>query len=111
MKTNKILDEIRSTISPETKMQMELSVAIANRIYDILETKGMSQKDFAQILGKTETEVSRWLSGTHNLTLSTISKISIALGENIIAVLGRHPYYTYENNPPCVAEPEEEYQK
>ena len=88
MKTNKILDEIRNTISPETKMQMELSVAIANRIYDILEDKGMSQKDFARILGKTETEVSRWLSGTHNLTLSTISKISLALGENIIAVIG-----------------------
>ncbi len=111
MKTNKILDEIRSTISPETKMQMELSVAIANRIYDILETKGMSQKDFAQTLGKTETEVSRWLSGTHNLTLTTISKISIALGEDIITVIGRHPYHIYENSLPSVAEPEEEYQK
>ena len=31
MKTNKIMDEIRSTISPEMKMQMELTVAIANR--------------------------------------------------------------------------------
>ena len=38
-----------------------------NRIYDILESKGMSQKDFARLMGKTETEVSRWLSGTHNL--------------------------------------------
>ena len=28
MKTNKIMDEIRSTISPEMKLQMELSVAI-----------------------------------------------------------------------------------
>ena len=111
MKTNKILDEIRSTISPETKMQMELSVAIANRIYDILEAKGMSQKDFAHILGKTETEVSRWLSGTQNLTLSTISKISIALGEDIIAVIGHNPYHAYEEILPSVAEPEEEYKK
>lgn len=108
MKTNKILDEIRNGISPETKMQMELSVAIANRIYDILETKGMLQKDFARILGKTETEVSRWLSGTHNLTLSTISKISIALGEDIIAVIGHNPYHTYEETIPSVAESEEE---
>ena len=38
-----------------------------NRIYDILESKGMSQKDFARLMGKTETEVSRWLSVTHNL--------------------------------------------
>ena len=87
MKTNQIMDEIRSTISPETKMQMELSVAIANRIYDILEEKGMTQKDFARLMGKTETEVSRWLSGTHNMTLATLCKISIALGENILSVV------------------------
>ena len=45
------------------KLQMELSVAISNRIYDILDAKGMSQKEFAQLMGKTETEASRWLSG------------------------------------------------
>ena len=50
MKTNKIMDEFRRTISPETKMQMEMSVAIANRIYDILQAKGMSQKELAQRL-------------------------------------------------------------
>lgn len=86
MKTNKIMDEIRSTISPEIKYQMDLSVAIANRIYEILEAKGMSQKDFARLMGKTETEVSRWLSGTHNLTLATISKITTTLGEQIIKI-------------------------
>ena len=86
MRTNRIMDEIRSTITPEMKLQMEMSVAIANRIYEILEAKGMTQKELAQKLGKTETEVSRWLSGTHNLTLSTICKISSALGEEIVIV-------------------------
>lgn len=80
------MNEIRETISPEMKMQMELSVAIANRIYEILEEKGMSQKDFARLMGKTETEISRWLSGTHNMTLATLCKISIALGENLLEV-------------------------
>ena len=86
MKTNRIMDEIRGSISPEMKLQMEMSVAIANRIYEILEIKGMTQKDLAKRLGKTETEVSRWLSGTHNLTLSTICKISAALEEEIVSV-------------------------
>ena len=90
MKTNRIMDEIRETISPEMKMQMELSVAIANRIYEILEEKGMSQKDFARLMGKTETEISRWLSGTHNMTLATLCKISIALGENLLEVPVNH---------------------
>ena len=75
MKTNRIMDEIRASVSPEMKMRMEMSVAIANRIYDILEKKNMTQKEFARQLGKTETEVSRWLSGTHNLTMATLCKI------------------------------------
>ena len=84
MKTNAIMDNIRSEMSPEMKKQMELSVSIANRIYDILEQRGLSQKQFAAMVGKTETEVSRWLSGTHNMTVATIAKISTALGCEII---------------------------
>ena len=86
MKSNKLMDDIRAQMSPEMKKRMDLTVAIANRIYQILETKGMSQKDLAQKLGKTETEVSRWLSGMHNLTIGTIAKISIALGEEILVI-------------------------
>lgn len=104
MKTNRIMDEIRSSISPEMKLQMELSVAIANRIYEILEAKGMSQKDFAHLMGKTETEVSRWLSGTHNLTMATICKISAALGEDIIKVAGYAVDPVYEFEPMVAAE-------
>ena len=80
------MDDIRGRMSPEMKKKMELSVSIANKIYDILEARGMSQKDLAKMLGKTETEVSRWLSGMHNLTIGTIAKISIALDENLITV-------------------------
>ncbi len=89
MKTNKLLDEIRQTMTPEMKRQMELSVKIANRIYEILEEKGLSQKDLAHLLGKTETEVSRWLSGTHNMTMATIAKISAALDTDIVQVTTR----------------------
>ena len=105
MKTNKIMDEIRSTISPEMKMQMELTVAIANRIYNILETKGMSQKEFARLMGKTETEVSRWLSGTHNLTIATICKISAALNEDVIRVANYSYQPVDEYEPMVAAEP------
>ena len=84
MKTNKLMDEIRETLSPEMKKQMDLSVGIANRIYEIMEEKGMTQKELAILMGKTETEVSRWLSGTHSMTMSTLAKISVALGEDIV---------------------------
>ena len=83
---------------------MELSVAIANRIYDILEKKGLSQKDFARMIGKSETEVCRWLSGTHNLTLATLCKISVNLGERIIEVTGHKTHPLYEEEVLSVAE-------
>ena len=105
MKTNRIMEEIRSSISPEMKLQMELSVSIANRIYEILEAKGMSQKDFAHLMGKTETEISRWLSGTHNLTMATICKISAALGEVVVRVASYSYEPEYELEPLVAAEP------
>ena len=106
MKTNRIMDEIRSSISPEMKLQMEMSVSIANRIYEILEAKGMTQKDLAKRLGKTGTEVSRWLSGTHNLTLSTICKISAALGDPILKVVHqKDKNHAFECEPMMASEP------
>ena len=78
------MEDIRKTISPEMKMQIEMSVAIANRIYDIMASKGLSQKDLAKRMGKTETEVSSWLSGTHKMPPSMIHEISSALNEDIM---------------------------
>ena len=83
-RTNQIMDEIRKTMMPEMIIQTELSVSIANRIYECLEQRNMTQKDLARMMGKTETEVSRWLSGTHNFTIATIAKITKVLGEAII---------------------------
>ena len=83
--TNPIMDEVRKRyLTPEIQKQVDMQVMIANRIYDLLEQKGMSQKDLAQKLGKTETEVSRWLCGTHNITMATLAKIAVALDDDII---------------------------
>lgn len=84
MKTNALMDQIRQSTPPEVNLQVEMAVRIANRVYDILEERRMTQRDFAQLVGKSENEVSRWLSGTHNLTLATIAKMSVALGEDLL---------------------------
>ena len=83
--TNPIMDEVRKRyLTPEIQKQVDMQVMIANRIYDLLKEKGMSQKDLAQRLGKTETEVSRWLSGTQNFTMASLAKIAVALDDDII---------------------------
>lgn len=73
-------------IPKEIRTQVDLSMGISDRIANVLEERGMTQKDFARLMGKTEAEVSRWLAGRHNFTLSTLAKISSALGTDIIKV-------------------------
>lgn len=71
-------------IPPEIKKQVDMSMSVSDAIARTLSERGMSQKDFARLMGKTETEVSRWLGGTHNFTLSTLAKISVALGTDLV---------------------------
>lgn len=86
MKTNKLFEEIMSNVPKDVQTSIDLSFDIVDRIHDILQSKGMTQKDLAIKLGKTEAEVCKWMRGTHNFTLSTISKIENALGEKILTV-------------------------
>lgn len=63
-----------------------MTFQIADRIDALLKQKGISQKELAKLTQTSEAAVSRWLSGTHNFTLSTLAKISAVLGEKIIVV-------------------------
>ena len=78
---NKLMDSIRKSTPAETNKQVDFCVAIANRVFDLMNEKGIKQRDLAKLLGKTETEVSRRLSGTHNLTIATIAKMAVVLDE------------------------------
>lgn len=89
MKKNALLEEIRKTVSKEIKREIDLSFDIVNRIHDILENKNLDQKDFAKLLSKSEAEISKWLRGTHNFTLKTITRIESALDEPILEVAGK----------------------
>jgi uncharacterized membrane protein len=73
--------------TPEaTKRNVEKNLAIANRIIEILRVQGKTQRDLARAMGKSESEISKWLTGLHNLELRTIYKIEAVLGEDIIEV-------------------------
>jgi len=87
MKRNAIMEESRKLITPEIKQGVDFSIDIANRIFDILEMKKMKQKDLANLMGKSEAEISKWLKGTHNFNVDTILKIQTILGEDIIQVV------------------------
>lgn len=91
MKKNKTnstnsFDRIAARTPARTRRMVAKMLDVADRIQEVLEQKGMSQKDLAIAMHKSESEISKWLSGTHNLELKTIVRIEEALGEDILAV-------------------------
>ena len=59
---------------------------VAVRIADTLKAKGISQKRFAEMTGRTESEISEWLSGNRNFTIDTLSDIKKYLGLDLLNV-------------------------
>ena len=79
-------DRISARITPETRSHVSKTLDIVERIQAILEGKRMTQKDLASALGKSPSEISKWMSGLHNFELKTLVKIEEALGEEIFKV-------------------------
>jgi transcriptional regulator with XRE-family HTH domain len=83
MKNNR-LEERRNKISKDIDIFVKQSFDIVDRIHEILVAQGKEQKDLAILLGKSESEISKWMTGTHNFTIKTLAKIESKLGEKII---------------------------
>jgi transcriptional regulator with XRE-family HTH domain len=87
MKKNPRFEELRRSIPKEIDIFVDRSFDIVDRIHEILKLKNLSQKDLADLLDKKESEVSKWMTGTHNFTLKTIVKIEDVLGYPILKVI------------------------
>jgi len=68
---------------PEIEAFVEKNLAITEKVRQALEAKGWSHAEFAKAMGKSPSEVSKWLSGMHNLTLKSIIKMETALGMDL----------------------------
>lgn len=83
---NKRLEERRKKISNDVDIFVKQSFDIVDRIHEILVKQGKERKDLARLLGKSESEISKWMTGTHNFTINTLAKIQDVLGESVIQV-------------------------
>jgi transcriptional regulator with XRE-family HTH domain len=79
-----IITKIRERIKPETRNYVSKNLDITEQVFSILDKNNITQKEFARLLEKNESEVSKWLSGFHNLTLKSISKMEAILNADII---------------------------
>ena len=94
MKRSDILEKKRKRVNPEARQTVALSFRIVDRIHDILNEKGLKQKDLAEMLGKSEAEISKWMRGTHNFTIDTLVSIEAALDAPILQVYHSREYPT-----------------
>lgn len=83
MKKN-IVNRLKEKIMPANRIFVSKNLAISTQISHILEKKGWSQNDLAKKMCKEPSEVSKLMSGLHNITLMSISNIESALEEDII---------------------------
>lgn len=68
----------------DSKRYVRHSMEIALFVKKQIEEKSLNKNTFAEQVGVNATEVSKWLSGTQNFTLRTITKIENVLGADII---------------------------
>ena len=85
-RTAKSLDEILGPIPDSLQKEIDLSFAISDRIQTLIQEYGLSKKQFADSLGKRPCETTKWLSGQHNFTVSTLAMLSSFFGQPIITV-------------------------
>ena len=83
---SKIIDEILSEISPDEYLLTEKKMLLAARIDDAIKARGWQKQDLAKALHKRPSEISKWLSGTHNFTTETLWEIEKILGIDLISL-------------------------
>lgn len=71
-------------VSPVNEKYIQKNLDISMQVTEYLDELGWTQKEFADKMGKSESEISKWLSGMHNLTLKSIAKMEAVLGRDII---------------------------
>lgn len=72
--------------SPEIQKKASIEFAISNRIYELMQKRGLNKIQFAQALGKRPSEITKWLSGQHNFTIKIQSMLSTFFGEPLFSV-------------------------
>lgn len=84
------IKEMMDGISPLTKMEVTTKMQLAARIADLIVEKGWSKSEFAAKVGKQPSEISKWLSGTHNFTIDTLCEIAVTMDIEFAELLSEH---------------------
>lgn len=79
-----LLDNLLAEITPEQQARTDRKMQISCIIDDAMKAKGYGKKQFADKVGRKPSEITKWLSGTHNFTIETLSDIERVLSVRIL---------------------------
>jgi transcriptional regulator with XRE-family HTH domain len=100
--TSEIVNEILSDISADEYLLVEKKMLLAARIDDAIRARGWQKQDLARALHKRPSEISKWLSGTHNCTAETLWEIEKVLNVELINLHEKEPEETITRFEPAM---------
>jgi len=93
-----LIKELKSRIPQTMKESINRRMSLAARIDDVLQTRGLTNQEFAFMMGKKPSEISRWLSGTHNFTTETLWEIERVLNIQLLVSSPRKEPVPFEGD-------------
>ena len=74
--SSSLLKDLLAEITPAEKDRTQTKMVVAARLEDFIKANRWSQNDFAGKVCKAPSEITKWLSGTHNFTIDTLTDIA-----------------------------------
>lgn len=84
---------LKENYNAEIESYIDKNFAITEKVRIAMSKKNWKSSDLAKAMDKSPSEVSKWLSGMHNLTLKSLVKMEQALG---ICLIHTEPIKEYE---------------
>ena len=78
------LANLMANINPTSLEKTRNKMLLAAKIADAMRSRGLSQKQMATEMDKTESEISEWLSGDRNFTVDTLTEIEGFFGIRLL---------------------------
>ena len=95
-KKKDLLNELLGKISADEQSKTDRKMILAVKIANAIKAKGLKKSEFAEKLGKQPSEISKWLSGTHNFTVDTLIDIEQALSIHLLDTENWNRFEMYE---------------
>lgn len=81
------LKDLAQYYSPADLLSSTIKSDIANRITSYRIENGLSQSELAKKVGKTQSAIAKWESGSTNFTIEALSEIAVHLDLDLIVKL------------------------